>query len=253
MIFCILAWTSFLSSCLSLQDGQKVFIYDVHGITGIHSGWKTSETHPCPYEGWNIISSLINTCTFTKKSCTVVSPQYIVNQANELFIDITTETRHFTTCPKSCDSTFVLFVAYQLYQSRRVEVIGNIPQFIPSHTNSSFFKRREIINFSKDQEYDYIMVGLNASRYCGSVSSFSMYYYNCPASTNELIEFVQEAAPNISSSPMEVLGKCIKNAVQKGSSPLVMKCFFNGSFEIWGNCECRPGFTNVTRKCKGWY
>ena len=253
MIFCILAWTIFLSSCLSLQDGQKVLIYDVHGRTGIHQGWTTSVSHPCQFEGWYITKFRITRCTLTKTSCTAFSPQYIVNQVNELFIDITTDTRHVAICSKACNSTFALFVSYQLNQSRRNEVIGNIPQFIPSHVNSSFFKSREIINFSKDQEYDHIMVGLNASRYCGTVYSFSMYYYNCPASTNELIEFVQEAAPNISSSPTEALGKCIKNSVQKGSSLLVMKCFFNGSFEIWGSCECRPGFTNVTGKCKGWY
>ena len=253
MIFCVFTWTSLLTSCLSLQNGQKIIVRDAHGMTGIGRKWIQLQKS-CLWTGWAITSSSMSTCSFTNESCTIVSPQYIVNEANELFIDVTTETRPCATVPrKTCDNTFVLFVAYELFKRRRVEVIGNIPQFIPSHINNTFFKRREIINFSKDQAYDYIMVGLNESNYCGFVSSFSIYYYNCPpiSPTNELIEFVQQAAPNISSSPTEVLGKCVKHAVQTSYLQLAMKCFFNGSFEIRGRCKCRPGFANVNRKCEG--
>ena len=242
-----------MSSCWSLQDGQKILIRDADGMTGFHPGWNLLRT--CLSTGWVVGRSSISTCSFTNENCTVISPQYVANQANELFINFTTETRLCTGLEgKACGNTFVLFVAYEFYSRRRIEVnIGNIPQFIPSHLNKKLVKRREIINFSKDQAYDYVMIGFNTSNYCGIVSSFSIYYYNCPESTNELVEFAQQAAPNIPSSPAEVLGKCTKNAVQRGFLPLVMKCFFNGSFEIRGSCECRPGFASINRKCKGWY
>ena len=250
MIFCVFTWTSLFTSCLSLQDGQKILVRDAHGMTGFGPEW-IELPERCLASGWNVISSSISTCSLVNETCTIVSTQYNVNEANELFIDVTTETR--LLIQKTCDNTVVLFVAYEFFKRRRVQVIGNIPQFIPSHLNNTFLKRREIINFSKDHAYDYIVVGLNKTCYCGRVSSFSIYYYNCPAmsATNELIEFVQQAAPDISSSPRDVLGKCVKHAVQTSYLQLAMKCFFNGSFEIRGRCECRPGFANVNRKCEG--
>lgn len=153
---------------MSLQDEQKILTRDARGMTGIRPEWNASEKNTCLLAGWIVSFSSITTCSFTKESCTVVSPQYIVNQANELFIDIATETRHCATLPgKTCDNTFVLFVAYELYKRRTVEIFHSI-----SHLSNKFFKRREIIHFSKDQAYEYIIVGLNASRYCGSVFSF---------------------------------------------------------------------------------
>ena len=78
MIFCILAWTIFLSSCLSLQDGQKVLIYDVHGRTGIHEGWTTSVSRPCQFEGWYITLHLELLDAPLQKQVVLLSPLNIL-------------------------------------------------------------------------------------------------------------------------------------------------------------------------------
>ena len=74
-----------------------------------------------------------------------------------------------------------------------------------------------------------------------------MYHYICPETTIELADFVRQAAPIKFSSPKSLSGKYTNFHVER-SSPLTMTYHFNGSFEVFGSCECHPGFANVCMK-----
>ena len=255
MVFNTLLWNSLLSLYLSLQVTQKIQIFDEFGMTGISSS--STSSADCPRQGWFVENSRIVVCLngFNKpKNCTIVSSRYYVNATNELFMEIKTEARKCTPLRKNCEIAFILFATFESSkpnESKIDKIIAKVPYKKTLHLAQIFFRTTYTINFSRDQKYDYVKVGFIASSYCGNVG-YSMYYYTCPESSTELVEFEKQAAPNMLSSPKIVVGKCTNFAVVR-SSPLTMKCYFNGSFEVYGICECRPGFTNVNRKCQGWY
>lgn len=242
MMFNTLLWNSFLSLYLSMQVAQKTQIFDEYGMTGISSLW-TSTNNYC----WNVGGSRIMTCSLDQnigKDCIIVSNRYYVNTTEELFVEIKTLTRNRTT--------FVVFATFgsNKLNKTKIDNIAKIPHNITFHEIGFFFKATDTFSFVKYQGYDYLTVGFDGISYCGEVASFSMYYYICPESI-KLVEFVREPAPMKSSSPKMLVGKCTNFAMET-SSPLTMRCYFNGSFEVLGSCECRPGFTNVKMKCQGW-
>ena len=252
MTFNILLWQSFLSLSLSIQVLEKTQIFDEYGMTGISSFWGGAKRNSCWFHTYFKLSAcLLN--ENIRGNCTIVSNRYYVNTTEELFIEIKTETRNLTATTKSCENKFVVFATFESNKldKTRTDNIANIPHNKTLHKVEYFFITTDTISFSKYQEYDYVMVGFNALSYCGTVHSFSMYYYICPESTIELVEFERQVAPIKSVSPKVLPGKCTNFALER-RLPLTMKCYFNGSFEIFGNCECRPGFTNVSMKCQGW-
>ena len=100
-----------------------------------------------------------------------------------------------------CQERSEVVSVYQSNNTGGFEFIGRIPQKIIFNSSINFISTKDTVSFPRDQEYDYVSVGFNDSFYCGSVKYFSMYYYNCPDGTNELIEFPRETAPNDLSSP----------------------------------------------------
>lgn len=48
------------------------------------------------------------------------------------------------------------------------------------------------------------------------------------------------------------IGTCTKNAVKKSSHQnLSMKCYYNGTAEMLGGCECETGYTKKENICEG--
>ena len=69
-----------------------------------------------------------------------------------------------------------------------------------------------------------------------------------------LVDFLEVPAPSKTSGPYISVATCAENAVKKNSSHhLSMKCYYNGTFEVWGSCQCEAGYTNFYEKkrCKG--
>ena len=250
MIFKTLLWNRFLSLYLSMQVAQKSQIFDEYGMTGISSFGISAMKYYC----WTHLQNEIAICNLGENirgNCTIVSNRYYVNATVELFIEIKTETRK--TRNRTCEDTFALFTTFESNKlnKTRTDEIAKVPNNKCLHELGTFIETTDTFSFVKYREYDYFMVGFDGTSYCGKVTSFSMYYHICPESI-ELVEFVRQAAPIKSLSPKILVGKCTTSAVER-SSPLTMKCYFNGSFEVFGSCECRPGFTNVNMKCQGWY
>lgn len=212
MIFSTLLWTNLFWSCLSLKDGKKIHIFDVNGMTGIRRWWRLRNYENCRLGGWSIADSSLTSCdigNYNFENCIIVSVKHKVSQTNELFIDIRTTTKQCSIIlPKPCKENFLVFSVYESNNTANFEFIGRIPQKRLFNSTNNFISTKDIISFSRDQEHHYVSVGFNESFYCERVNYFSMYYYNCPDGTNELIEFPRKAAPNKFSSPKEFFGKC---------------------------------------------
>ena len=230
-----------LSSC-SFEYGVRKYLKDTRDYLGINKFWyfKCLETWSFSEGGFEIV-----TC-FPKEevNCAALSLPYNVGEAKELYVNIQTETRNCDTMDGySCTGKFSLIVHYQ-----------NIPKKNPGLNREKFYYTNDTASFSVDQNYKILKLGFQGPFYCGMIKSVSLYYYLCPAETIGLAVFPEVAAPSKISSPHTSVGTCAKNAVKKGSScHLTRKCYYNGTFEVFGSCECEAGFTNFYEKkrCKG--
>ena len=243
-----------LSSC-SFEYGVRKYLKDTIDYLGINKFWyfKCLETWSFSQGGFGIV-----TC-FPKEevNCAALSLPYNVGEAKELYVNIQTETRNCDTMDGySCTGKFSLIVHYQKNENnlKRVILPDNIPKKNPGLNRENFYYTNDTASFSVDQNYKILKLGFQGPFYCGMIKSVSLYYYLCPAETIGLAVFPEVAAPSKISSPHTSVGTCAKNAVKKGSScHLTRKCYYNGTFEVFGSCECEAGFTNFYEKkrCKG--
>ena len=249
-----------LFQCFSFQVEVKVkFTPEINPNQGISPAW-TQAVPNCTNYGWTFELGKASTCATDRlyENCTLQSPEYDVTKANELFVDIKTETRKCNTMDKYrfCDETFVLLAVHK--DSKKVnkpliEFLGTIPapqSRSPNESSGKFLNATDVINFSRDQRYSHVKLALQETSYCGTVKYVSMFYYKCSAKGSELIVFEDVAAPNKSASPILLTGKCTKHSVVE-SDPLRMRCHYNGTFEVFGSCKCKAGFTYVHNKCQG--
>ena len=234
-----------LLECFSLKDLPKVKVDDRAMLTP--QGKCNSS--------WVVLAHKAAICSINriiKKDCTVVSRLYDVSKVNELFVNVSTETRKISKTDKIVRRKFVLLAIYGSRQNPD-ELYTTFISFLPNsvfNTLGDFFKTNDIISFSRNQSYSQVRLGLQDSSYCGTVKSISLFYYMCPANTIDLVDFTEEVAPNKTTREKKLIGECTTNAVKK-SAPLSMTCYSNGTFEVFGSCECRAGFTNRKNKCEG--
>ena len=247
---CILV-SLILPSC-SLEYGLKQYLRDSKGYQGINSFWMSR----CP-SIWSIFGNYLLTC-FPKipeeENCTVLSPSYNVREAKELYVDIQTETRECTHVRNiSCTGKFHLSVHYQIGERNYKRFI--FPDEIPKKVFNKiarFIYTNDTVSFSVDQNYKMMKLGFQGPFYCGKIKSISVYYYLCPAKTNALVDFLEVTAPSKISSPSISVGTCTKNAVKRSSTHhLLMKCYYDGTAEVLGGCECKAGYTKSKSKCEG--
>ena len=133
------------------------------------------------------------------------------------------------------------------------EILGEVLKFRWSFGERwLFYYTNDDVSFSVDQNYKSMKLGFQAPFYCGIITSIPVYYYLCPAKTNALIDVPEVTAPSKILSPPISVGTCTKNAVKRSESHhLFMKCYYNGTFEVFGGCECEAGYTKNRNICKG--
>ena len=242
-----------LSSC-SIDHGVRKFIKK--GDKPVNKQW----TNPCP-STWSTDNDHLSTC-FPKNSeemnCTALSESYNINKVKELYVNIQTETRECVKAYGSnCTGKFNLLVHYEINNKIYKSFIlpNEIPNKILSIKNTEwgrFFATDDTVSFYVEQNYQKLKLGFQAPYYCGSVKSMSVYYYLCPTETNSLVNFLEVNAPSKMSSPYTSLGTCTRNAVKKSNSrQLSMKCYYNGTGEVFGGCECEAGYAKKKTICEG--
>ena len=182
-------------------------------------------------------------------NCTFFFLQYNVITGNEWFGDFQIESRH------SANESFSRFELRVLYDNMDEQEIGKFPKTI---LNSLVFqKSNDVINFSIDKRYKNLTLGVWGPNFCGILKQIRFYYYQCPSSTRALVNFKATLAPSKNSNSILLKGNCADNAVQNNkSSSLSMRCYYNGSYEVFGSCSCKAGFSNLgngrnNNNCKG--
>ena len=83
-----------------------------------------------------------------------------------------------------------------------------------------------------------------------------VFYYVCPAVTDDLIIHPETIAPVVGdSTPIEVVGQCVENASPENVTGPRLTCSQNG---VWSaisgaGCVCSPGFeaSSDGRSCEG--
>ena len=185
----------------------------------------------------------------SRVNCTFLILQYSVTTGNEWFVDFQIESRH------SANESFSRFELRIHYDNMDEQEIGKLPKTI---LNSSVFQEsNDTINFSIDKSYKNLTLGVWGPNFCGTLKRIRSYYYQCPSRTRALVNFKATLAPSKNSSFILLKGNCADNAIQNNnSSSLSMKCYYNGSYEVFGSCSCKAGFSNLdngrhTNNCKG--
>ena len=253
-----------LLECFSFQVKIKVkLLPDIDPKEGniISRKWEHSIPQGnCSLSGWEISDGKAATCSVgssISENCTLVSPDYNVTKADELFINITAETRNCTYLSKDkiCEENFSLLAFYRDSKKQKTikKFLGPIPASPLTTSRSSsgqFFKTKNVISFSRDKRYSHVKLGFQESSYCGTVGPVSIFYYECPAETSKLVDFEDASAPSKLASPKIITGKCTNDAVPE-IYPLNMKCYYNGTFVVFGSCKCKAGFKKAHSKCQG--
>ena len=242
-----------LSSC-SLEYGVKQYLIDSKGYSGISIFWN--------YDGcrgvWSYAGDALGTCfpklPEEKANCILLSLSYKINGVRELYMNIQTETRDCADLTDyiNCTGKFSLSVNYPINGNDFKRVI--LPDEIPLNIYNSrrFFHANDTVSVSVDENYSSLKLGFQAPFYCGWIKSVSVYHYLCPTKTYVLVDFPEVPAPSKISSPYTSFGKCTRNAVKKSSSRyLSMNCYYNGTAEVFGGCQCEPGYTKNKKLCEG--
>ena len=244
-----------LSSC-TLEYAKKEYLKDAEGYPGISYLWHIS----CPAIWSFDVKNGLNTCLPKRReeaNCEALSLLYNGRKAKELYVNILTETRKCwqRAFSESCTGKFNVSIHYLNNENRLKSFIltSEIPKKrfdIKKH----FFYANDTVSFSVDQNYKNFKLGFQAPFYCGTIISVSVHYYLCPIKTSALVDFPEVPAPSKLVSPYVSAGACTKNSVKKRDSlDLSMKCYYNGTYEVVGSCECEAGYTNFydSKICKG--
>ena len=210
-------------------------------------GKRIKDIESCRVWQFDYQQNILSTCR-SGANCTFFFLQYNVITGNEWFGDFQIESRHLA------NDSFSRFELRVLYDDMVVQLIDKLPKTIPN--SNGFQKSKDTINFSIDKRYKNLTVGVWGPNFCGYLQQIRFYYYQCPSSTRALVNFKATLAPSKNSSPILLKGNCADNAVQNNSSSLSMKCYYNGSYEVFGSCSCKAGFSNLANgkhnnNCKG--
>ena len=182
-------------------------------------------------------------------NCTFYFLRYNVITGNEWFGDFQITSRYLA------NESFSRFEFRVLYDNMDEHGIGKLPKAILNLPG--FQKSNDVIKFSIDKRYKNLTLGVWGPNFCGNFKLIRFYYYQCPSSTRALVNFKATLAPSKNSSSILLKGNCADNAVQNNkTSSLSMKCYYNGSYEVFGSCSCKAGFSNLdngrrNNNCKG--
>ena len=248
---------------LAMKNGMKIVLKNRKEYSEIYSGWKLKGV--CRSNRWYLLNNNIESCASVEKdegNCTITSDSFELKQINELFVSVEAETRTDICSSgldkRKCNNTFDLIVFYGNNGNifTHTEHINTLPVHSkPLAWNDKFSKSYDVMSFKRNKNYKYLKPGLRSMNYCGNVKSIVLFSYLCnPRNLDELdlLDLPDTNAPSEASSPLIIYGKCVKNAIQKFNyRPLTVKCHYNGSIEILGNCVCKPGYTNIKGKCIG--
>ena len=98
--------------------------------------------------------------------------------------------------------------------------------------------------------HKYVTIKLKGNNCERKYERTNMYYYSVPEQNIPLTVFdTPLAAPSMSEDRLIVPAKCINNAGFEDKPTITI--YYNGTYEIEGSCECKPGFELNGTNCSG--
>ena len=186
-------------------------------------------------ETWEIDQKILRKNCDIQENCTFLYLNYNVNTRSELFGNISIQSR------LGKNKTFSKVELLAVYDNIVEQKIDEFPETTPD--SKKFYPSSKDFNFSVIQGYKNFTLGLRGQYFCGSIDSISLFYYRCPASTTELVNFAAIPAPSKTSNSVLIDGSCTEHAVTS-SHRLSMTCYYNGTFKVSGVCKCKAGYSN---------
>lgn len=233
-----------------LENQNKIIISDIKGVQGINNNWEKVNT--CNADYWLLANDEISTCYKNGDDditdCTILSLPYDVRNVSVLFVNVKTDTRTCVSRIGACVEQFELLLTNE--NKTFIEVLPR--NKLPNENSENFFTTDDTVQVALDKRYSQIRLGFRRKYFCGTIKSINVFYYECPAVYNELIRFDKVTTPRISDGMTTFEGKCIKNASpQNIDTPLSMKCYPSGRFEVFGRCFCQLGYQFKNGICEG--
>jgi len=231
-----------------------VVLKDAKGNDRLANFW-SEHNGICSAASWTFLNNYFATCYSNidnnlAQNCTLKTLSYDVADANLVYISIVGQTRscksQLTTNPK-CQETFNAYATLKNNgtEADNLKYIATIPSLVVPLTEK-FNDKNETYSVKTDG-FKLISFNFRSEYYCGSITTFNVFYYKCQASSNSLFDFTSVAAP--AEGTKQFQGKCTSNAVPVGSIPLYLNCKFDGTSVATGSCICSPGHTKEGNKC----
>ena len=228
-----------------LQNQNKIILHDIQGLQGTNNNLEKVNT--CDTDYWLLANDEKNGDDDIR-DCTILSLPYDVRNVSVLFVSVQTDTRTCVSRVGVCVEQFELLLSNE--NKTFIEVLPR--NKLPNKNSENFFTTDDTVQIALDKRYSQIRLGFHRKYFCGTIKSISAFYYACPAIYNELVRFDKITTPSMSDGVKTYEGKCIKNASpQNIETPLSMKCYPNGRFEVSRKCFCQPGYQLKNGICEG--
>ena len=108
------------------------------------------------------------------------------------------------------------------------------------------------MNFVRGETGFYL--GIQERDSCLTINRLLVFYYVCPAMTDDLVTHPETIAPVIGdSTPTEVNGTCVENASPENGAGPRLTCTQNGDWSENDECVCNPQFlpSSDGHSCEG--
>ena len=213
-----------LLSSYALEQGNEITL----------TGMVLKATGTCN-STWIVNHEVLEKNCDLQKNCTFLYLNYSISTRSELFGNVKIKSR------LGKNNTFSKVELLAVYDNIIEQKIDDLPEITPD--SKEFRPSSKDFNFSVIQGYKNFNLGLRGQYFCGSIDSISLFYYQCPASTTALVNFVSIPAPSKTLNSVLIDGRCTEHAVTS-SHRLSMTCYYNGTFKVSGVCKCEAGYSN---------
>ena len=177
--------------------------------------------------------------------------QHISRQTDTLLPQVTVIVEYeFSSCEavSNCARTFSVWrydtSTMNATAARDTTKYTQVANIVPQDTTGDE-RQNETINMDFTGSETGFYLAIRDQDSCLFITRIVVFYYVCPAVTENLIIFPEVLAPPISttSQPISRNGQCVENASPPmGGSP-ILTCSQGGVWSIISNCTCNPGFS----------
>ena len=246
--------------CVNI-NAERIFLKDRYGVSGISKDWAVypyNNSYLC-LNSWfqtkvNNRSTYLTCLPHINMQYCVLKSVYSLDDAKTVFINISLNTRtcqSFKETEPKCYNYINLSVSTIGNGPGVNEVLNNLPGIsLPTDYKEDIYFSNDLI-VSDAIGKSEIELKFFTHNYCGELLDVSLFYYKCPNATNELVIFPYTVAPSKNDSPIMIWGSCSENAISTNATTPFMQCYYNGSFTVFGACQCKEGYEQAELSCKG--